>query len=306
MRARALSRAAPVGLALALGLLGPGCFSIRFRNSKAAPEAGEPREKWHHGVLNGLIEASGPVKVDEICAHGMAEVSNQVTVPNGLVQAASGFAASYVGAELFGNRFTAAQNQAQAALERQLTVGQKTAQSLVGYWAVSRHFGVWTPSTLYITCARGQARTLKIAVVRLIARTGVEAAKADLLSDALIGELRKRPGLTVVTEGDVAAVLGLERQKALMGCNESSSCLTEIAGALGVDRIVHGSVGRVGASLLVNLSSLDAKTARPVTSVSERLKGASEEAFLDALPRVASQLLSEPSGTTFEAPSPGK
>jgi hypothetical protein len=42
---------------------------------------------------------------------------------------------------------------------------------------------------------------------------------------------------------------------------------------------------------VVNLSALDARRARTAASVSERLRGADEEAFLDALPTIADALL---------------
>jgi hypothetical protein len=59
---------------------------------------------------------------------------------------------------------------------------------------------------------------------------------------------------------------------------------------------VHGSLGRVGGSLVVNLSALDARRGTAAASVSERLRGAGEEAFLDALPTLADALLAEAPG----------
>jgi hypothetical protein len=99
-----------------------------------------------------------------------------------------------------------------------------------------------------------------------------------------------------VTQADVAALLGVERSREMMGCSDSG-CLAEIGGALGADRVVHGSLGKVGESLVVNLSALDPRRASAPASVSERLRGNREEAFLDALPGMASVLL------TDEAPS---
>jgi hypothetical protein len=79
----------------------------------------------------------------------------------------------------------------------------------------------------------------------------------------------------------------------MLGCTDAG-CIAEVGGALGVDRVVHGSVGRVGSSLLVNLSSLDPRKATHAASVSERLKGATDEGFLDALPRIVDDLIAEP------------
>jgi hypothetical protein len=70
--------------------------------------------------------------------------------------------------------------------------------------------------------------------------------------------------------------------------------MAEVGGALGADRVVHGSLGRVGESLVVNLSALDPRRGAAAASVTERLRGAGEEAFLDALPAVADTLLRDP------------
>lgn len=79
----------------------------------------------------------------------------------------------------------------------------------------------------------------------------------------------------------------------MLGCADAG-CVAEVGGALGADRVVHGSIGRVGSSLLVNLTSLDPRKASHAASVSERLRGASDEAFLDALPRIVDGLIAEP------------
>src|SRR5438046_7919376 len=76
-------------------------------------------------------------------------------------------------------------------------------------------------------------------------RVDVEPEKADFFLEYLAQELYDA-GYQVVTRKQIDAVLGLERQKQLLGCaDSSSSCLTELAGALGVDAILVGSVARL-------------------------------------------------------------
>jgi hypothetical protein len=99
----------------------------------------------------------------------------------------------------------------------------------------------------------------------------------------------------VLTQSDVAALLGAERTRQMMGCSDSG-CFAELGGALGADRVVHGSIGRVGGSLVVNLSALDPRRAVTAASVSERLRGGDEEAFLDVLPALADGLLADGKG----------
>lgn len=246
---RAARRLALPLLALTLA----GCFTIRYER-RAAPEAGAPRERWHHGLVGGLIDASGPVELDQACPDGFARVENEVTFFNWVGQVLTGAG---------------------------------------GLWLANAN--VWAPSTVRVTCARpsGASRTLTVVLLPLAPVGDVDKATVTLFGEALAGELRRRPGVSVLADSDVAALLGAEkRRQVVAGCSDAG-CLAELGGALGADRVVHGTVGRVGGSLLVNLASLDARRARGVASVSERLKGGGDEAFLDALPAMVDRLLAE-------------
>jgi hypothetical protein len=172
-----------------------------------------------------------------------------------------------------------------AVVESEVSAGNRAA-NLATLWAP------WFPSTVRVTCAKPTLKAHRIAVLKLVARTGIEPAAAEVLTDALVGQMRKRSGLSVLSPTDVSAMIGFEREKALLGCSDAS-CLSEIAGAMGADRLISGNLGRIGGSLVVYLTSVDPKRARVVATVSERLTRASDEAFLDALPGFVDQLLAE-------------
>jgi TolB-like protein len=162
---------------------------------------------------------------------------------------------------------------------------------------------LWEPTTVRVRCARpsGAARTLTVVVLPLKALGEVTKEAAAMYTEALAGELRRRHGTSVLADSDISALLGVEKRKqVLTGCSDAG-CLAEVGGALGADRVIHGTVGRLGGSLLVNIASLDARKARSAASVSERLKAA-DEAFLDALPAMVDRLLAEPA----PAAKPGK
>ncbi|HVE82511.1 MAG TPA: hypothetical protein VND93_06675, partial [Myxococcales bacterium] len=207
---------------------------------------------------------------DELCPQGIASVQTEESVANGLVQ----------------NLTSAAAFTASGFVVHPLIAAG-------GFWLVGRHLQPWSPSTVRLTCAKGPVKTIKLVVLRLEPRGGLEPQTVELFTDALVGELRRNPSVSVMTGADVAAVVGNERERQLLGCTDTT-CLAELGGALGADRIIHGSVGRVGGSLLVNLTSLDPRSGKAVASVSERLKGGGDEAFLDALPALSYQLLAEP------------
>lgn len=82
------------------------------------------------------------------------------------------------------------------------------------------------------------------------------------LFESLLSSELSRVGLSVLANRDIAAMLGLERQKQLLGCNDDHQCLTEVAGALGVDALLLGDVGRIGKSYTVNLRVVGAQNGK--------------------------------------------
>lgn len=173
-----------------------------------------------------------------------------------------------------------------AVVENELSVGNRFANLFSLWW-------IWQPTTVRVTCSTGAAaaprKALRVVVLKLVAKGGLEAATADVLTDALVGELRKHAGLAVISPGEIATLIGFEKEKQLMGCTDAG-CMTEIAGAIGADRLVTGSLGRLGASTVVTLTSLDAKKAVPVASIYETFKGGDGEELLRALPSLVSRL----------------
>jgi hypothetical protein len=239
-------------------LAGAGCYTIRYER-RAAAEPGPPLELTHHGFVGGTVRSTSQLDLAATCPSGIVSVENETTFPNALIQ------------------------------------GITMVGPLLGFF----HAPIWEPTMVRVVCARdgigsgGRRHGVKIALLRLSPLGDVDARTVALFSEALAGELRKRPGISVMSESDIAALLGVEKTKAMLGCTDAG-CIAEVGGALGVDRVVHGSVGRVGSSLLVNLSSLDPRKATHAASVSERLKGATDEGFLDALPRIVDDLIAEP------------
>jgi TolB-like protein len=98
----------------------------------------------------------------------------------------------------------------------------------------------------------------QIIVLNLTAAGGVEVAVAESLTEALAAELSRTGLFEVTTQKDVAVVLGVERQRQLLGCGEeSSSCATELAGALGARFVLSGSVAKLGDVFQLNLQTQD-------------------------------------------------
>jgi hypothetical protein len=121
--------------------------------------------------------------------------------------------------------------------------------------------------------------------------------------------------LRVTSQQDIAQVLGLERQKQLLGCStESSSCLAELAGALGVDLVLSGSVARSESGFIASIRVIRADDGQLVASPNTRTR--TEGEFLDWLDATADSLratilqklrgkaVSAPVATVSVAPGP--
>ena len=103
-----------------------------------------------------------------------------------------------------------------------------------------------------------------VAVLQIQALQGASPDAATLLTSKLVTRLRdtNRFG-RVVAASEIQTLLGFEAQQQLMACDtSSSSCMAEIAGALGVDFLISGTLGQLGDQLLLNLSLLNRKTAQ--------------------------------------------
>lgn len=119
----------------------------------------------------------------------------------------------------------------------------------------------------------------------------VDEKKGNFFVDYFGQEISQR-GVQVVTKTEIATLVGFERQKQLLGCSEQeASCLAELAGALGVDGVIAGSIARIGKGYAVSLKVLNAKNASTMAAFSGRVP--SDDALLDWLSATAAQLVAK-------------
>jgi TolB-like protein len=118
-------------------------------------------------------------------------------------------------------------------------------------------------ATLSAAPAAGQRP--KLVVMQLTPGGGVDAQVAAALTETVSVEVSQRGFFDVLTNQDINTLLGMERQRQMAGCaEESSSCLTELAGALGARFVMNGSLTQLGDAFQLNLQTLDTKTAQPL------------------------------------------
>ncbi|MBI5525755.1 MAG: hypothetical protein HY897_05430 [Deltaproteobacteria bacterium] len=123
---------------------------------------------------------------------------------------------------------------------------------------------------------------LKVAFFQLDAQ-GVEAKVSSIVTDMLLLEMSKMKDARVIGSKEVDAMLGYEQKKQMAGCTDTS-CMVAIGGALGVDKILMGSVGKLGSSYTVNLKLINIREGNIEQMYGKRLKGGNEEEFLDIIP----------------------
>src|SRR5688572_20043634 len=104
--------------------------------------------------------------------------------------------------------------------------------------------------------ANAGAAKKSLAVLDLVAK-GVETDLAANLTDVVTVSLSKLGVFTVLSRADIQRMLEFEQNRQAVGCDSDTSCLAEIGGALGVALLVTGSLGKVGASHLINLTLVD-------------------------------------------------
>jgi len=135
----------------------------------------------------------------------------------------------------------------------------------------------------------GAAEKPRLAVMDLMAKSGIQQAQLDVLGDMLATEIRMLGMHEVITKSDIQSMIGLERSKELLACDDAS-CIAEIGGALGVQLMVTGNVGKFGTVYAVNLKLIDVRAAKVENSVFRKVPGG-EQALLDDFPVAVRMLL---------------
>src|SRR5437762_14187235 len=82
----------------------------------------------------------------------------------------------------------------------------------------------------------------KIAVLDARTGPGVDPALGPYLAQVLAREVQSRTGAAPLVSADITAMLGFERNKRMLGCEEDTECLAEITGALGVTEVLASTV----------------------------------------------------------------
>ena len=84
--------------------------------------------------------------------------------------------------------------------------------------------------------------------------------------------MSQNPNLELITSKDIQSMAALEADKRDMGCDDSNSCLAELAGALGARLVIFGDVGMLGPNLILGLNLFDSEEAKAISRIIVRTK----------------------------------
>ncbi len=119
----------------------------------------------------------------------------------------------------------------------------------------------------------------------------VDVGVVAFLGEHFAQEL-KREGLKVVTTREMSALLGMERQRQVLGCGDAtSSCMAELASALGADVVMLTDLARLGDVVRLNVKAIAGKDGKTLSLYSDRVKD--DDAAAESLTRAARQMAGE-------------
>lgn len=147
--------------------------------------------------------------------------------------------------------------------------------------------------TLIIICmtlsSLAQAQKRNYAVIGLKNAEGVSSGEAEIIADRLRIELFNTGGANMMERDQMQDILSEQGFQASGACTDEA-CMIEMGQLLGVERLVSGSIGKLGSMFLLNFRAIDVQTAKIIAVVSKDVTGGIED-VVKHLPDIARELV---------------
>lgn len=118
--------------------------------------------------------------------------------------------------------------------------------------------------------------------------TLVKPEEAKIMTDMISAELAQFGKYETITSTDLRQMAALEAEKQNAGCSDSS-CLAELAGAMGARYVIFGSLGKLGEQFVLTLNLFDSVAAKAVSRSIIKSKGLDK--MSEQIPSTLRQLL---------------
>jgi uncharacterized protein (TIGR02145 family) len=142
--------------------------------------------------------------------------------------------------------------------------------------------------------ASAKRKLLVVAVMPLSAQ-GEEESSAKILTEALADEILRLRKTRVMERSQMETILK-EQGFQQSGACDKTDCAVEVGRILGIDRMVVGSIGKLGTTHTLSLRALDVATGEVVASTRKSFKGEIDLALTEMIPISARELVSAMSG----------
>ncbi|MBI5545504.1 MAG: hypothetical protein HY901_16585 [Deltaproteobacteria bacterium] len=140
----------------------------------------------------------------------------------------------------------------------------------------------------------------RLAVLDLKVTGSVDLKSVAALSPVIVSEAAQYP-VRVFAGSDLQALIGLEKQKELLGCSDSS-CLAQVGGALGVGYLLVPEIGEIGGRWLLTTTLLDVARATALARATKQAATAGD--LVDLVPAALAETFNaSPLAKTVTAPS---
>ncbi len=105
---------------------------------------------------------------------------------------------------------------------------------------------------------------------------GLSQQESEVITEKIRTLLAKSPLFTVMSRGEMKAILEEQEFQQSGMCSEAS-CIAEVGQMIGVDRIVGGTIGKVGTMFSISMKMIDVRTSEILYSVTEECTCTKEE-----------------------------
>ena len=133
--------------------------------------------------------------------------------------------------------------------------------------------------------AQSAAKRTSVAILDLEPK-GVPENEVSALSDRLRTELFRTDAFDVMERGKMQEIMKEQGFQQSGACN-SDACAVEVGQLIGVEKMIAGSLGRVGRTYSVNLRMINVKTGRMERSVTKDYEGDIDKLLTSVMKTVA-------------------
>jgi TolB-like protein len=172
------------------------------------------------------------------------------------------------------------------------------------FWSsiMTRHLsGIFCLIFLSATfCFAQEIKKISVAVNDFTAE-GIEESSARIITDRIRAELINSGSFRIMERGEMDKILREQGFQQSGACTDQS-CLVEVGQLLGVEKIVAGTIGKLGTLFTISMRIVDVRSGEILATVNQDCQCSIEDLLSTAVPSIAKNFTARMSGGTV-APS---